>query len=222
LREIRIRTARPEDIDAILVLEVACYPVLSTIAQWQRRHLESHQNLFPDGQFVAEAGDRIVGLCATFITRSDIALRPHTFREITGRGLFTNHDPAGETLYGAEIMVHPEFRRRGIARRFYEARFELVRRLGLHYFVAGGRMPGYSEVAGEVPAEEYVRDVVEGRRVDRVLSAQLHSGLQVARVLSGYLSDPKSGGYATLLVWENPEFAMGTTLAPTEVSDVEN
>lgn len=202
---IEIRTARSEDIPAILQLEVACYPTLSKFAQWQAKHLESHQRVFPEGQFVAVDEGRVVGLCATFITRSDLALQPHTFREITGSGMFATHAPDGDTLYGAEIMVHPDARRQGVARRFYEIRFALVRRLGLRYFAAGGRIPGYLDVQGEVSPEQYVVDVVAGRREDRVLSAQLGSGLRVAGLLPGYLNDPRSGGFATLLVWDNPD-----------------
>ena len=41
------------------------------------------------------------------------------------------HDPDGDWLYGADIGVVPEYRRRGIARLLYGARHALVRRLNL-------------------------------------------------------------------------------------------
>jgi len=178
--------------------------VLSKIAQWRPEHLANHQRLFPEGQFVAVEGPRIVGTSSTFITRSDVGFAPHTFRQITARGTFADHDPSGDTLYGAEIMVHPDCRRRGIGSSLYAARFALARRLGLRYFVAGGRLPGYASVRDEMSIDAYVRDVVEGKTSDRVLSAQLRSGLKVAGILKDYLDDPNSANYATLLVWENP------------------
>lgn len=160
---------------------------------------------------VAQEGGRIVGFSACFLTDSKVALEPHTFREITGLGTFQTHRPGGDTLYGAEIMVHPEHRRHGIAKLFYRARFELARRLGVRYFVAGGRIPGYGDHKGRMSAEQYVAKVVSGELADRVLSAQLASGLKVRRILPNYLNDPKSLNYATLLVWENPEGAPRAT-----------
>jgi hypothetical protein len=38
----------------------------------------------------------------------------HTWYDITGYGMFTNHNPRGDTLYGADISTHPDFRRQGI------------------------------------------------------------------------------------------------------------
>lgn len=163
---------------------------------------------------VAEENGRLIGFSACFLTDGRRALRPHTFREITGSGTFDTHRPGGDALYGAEIMVHPDYRRRGIARLFYQARFDLARRLGVRYFLAGGRIPGYGERSREMSAEEYVAKVVAGELVDRVLSAQLASGLKVRGMLPNYLNDPKSLDFATLLVWENPELVSNRAAQP--------
>jgi GNAT superfamily N-acetyltransferase len=202
-----VREARRGDIPQILELQAAAYPVLASVSAWQAHHLESQQTRFPEGQLVVAIGGRVVGYSASFITTSDRAFQPHTFREITVRGSFEHHDPRGDTLYGAEMMVHPDERGQGIARSLYEARFDLARRLRLHYFAAGGRLPGYADVADDVDPATYVADVVAGKRTDRVLTPQLRSGLEVRGVLPDYLNDPKSRNYAALLVWTNPEFA---------------
>ncbi len=206
LAEIRIRRLAAEDFDEVLALQALAYPVLSTVAVWRREHLESHLRNFPEGQFVAEVDGRVVGHSASFLVRSRRALARHTFREITARGTFDSHDPEGDLLYGAEIVVLPDYRRRGIAKKFYEARFDLARRLRLHWFAAGGRLPGYAEVAGKWTPEQYVRRVARGDISDRVLSPQLRSGLRVVDVLPNYLDDPSSLNFASLLIWENPDF----------------
>lgn len=210
MSDVLLRRATLADVPRILTLEEACYPTLSTVSRWRPELLESHQRRFPGGQFVAVRTGLLVGHSACFRTRSELALRPHTFRDVTGRGTFDTHDRHGDVLYGAEIMVHPDHRRRGIARRFYETRLALARRLGVRYFVAGGRIPGYEQLAGEMRPDEYVRQVVDGAREDRVLTAQLRSGLRVQAVMPGYLNDRRSGGFATLLVWENPDLLTTT------------
>lgn len=198
-----VREARASEIPRILEVQRASYPLLSTVAAWSAVHLESHQRRFPEGQLVAVEGAEVVGHSASFVTTSERAFAPHTFREITARGTFETHDPTGDVLYGAEIMVHPSFRRRGIAKRLYARRFDLVRRLGLRWFVAGGRVPGFEAHRDGMAPAEYVERVVAGRIEDRVLSAQLKVGLRVHAILEDYLSDPRSGNVATLLVWEN-------------------
>jgi hypothetical protein len=67
---------------------------------WPPFFLQSHMNIFPEGQLIAEVDGRIVGSSSSLI----VSLRPdyaeHTWYEITGQGLFTNHDPNGDSLYG--------------------------------------------------------------------------------------------------------------------------
>ena len=66
-------------------------------------------------------------------------------------------------------------------------------------------MPGYGAVAGVLPAEEYVREVIDGRRTDPVLSVHLKDGWQVVRPIHGYLQhDIESGNWAAVIQWVNP------------------
>jgi GNAT superfamily N-acetyltransferase len=205
-----VRQAIPSDVPHLLKLQHDCYPTLSTIALWREEHLRQHMANFPQGQIVAAEGAKLVGHSASFLISSAIALKPHTFREITLNGTFGNHDPNGDTLYGAEIMVHPDYRRKGIGAKFYKYRFEIMRQFNAKYFAAGGRIPGYGSVKDQMTVEQYVEDVVEGRRTDRVLTPQLRSGLRVQSVMPNYLNDPNSNNYATLLVRDNPEHVPAT------------
>lgn len=202
---VEVRAAEAADVPGILAIQPVCYPNLSRISRWDERHLRRHQANFPEGQLVGVEGDQVVAASASFITTAAAAFRPHTFREITQAGTFDSHDPSGSVLYGAEIMVLPEFRGLGIARRIYEERYRLVSALGLDCFAAGGRVPGFSDVKDSISIEQYVEEVVEGKRVDRVLTTQLHNGLRVVGILPDYLNDPKSCNYAALLLWDNPE-----------------
>jgi GNAT superfamily N-acetyltransferase len=81
-------------------------------------HLLSHQRVFPQGQLVAEVGGRIVGAAATLIVdMGPDPLRPHTWSGITDSGYFLNHNPRADTMYGADIYVHPDVRGMGWGRR---------------------------------------------------------------------------------------------------------
>jgi hypothetical protein len=48
--------------------------------------------------------------------------------------------------------------------------------------------------------EEYVARVLKGELKDKVLTSQVRAGFEVRGILRGYLDDPRSRNFATLLV----------------------
>jgi GNAT superfamily N-acetyltransferase len=203
-----VRNTRPEDFAAITGL---CNEVYPFAPPWTSVQLESHLQVFPEGQFVAVdlTTQRVVGMAASLIVWWDDYDAHTSWRDFTDRGLFTNHDPVnGRTLYGAEIMVRPSRQGAGIGKKIYKARRELVERLGLLRIRAGARLRGYHRHTKRMSAEEYVIRVVRGELRDATLSFQLKQGFHVLAVVSGYLQhDPESLGYAAVIEWLNPRVA---------------
>lgn len=202
------RTARYTDIAGLHELYESAYPLLAEEGiRWKDEQLENHQKVFPDGQILAEIGGQIVGAIASLIVDFGAnAYRQHTYNGITDSGYFHNHDPQGDTLYGADVYVHPDFQRGGVASGLYECRRELCRKLNLRRIIAGGRISGYSSLAERMTPDEYVRQVENGERQDPVLSFQLHQGFVVRGILRNYLPDKRSGNNATLIEWINPDY----------------
>jgi ribosomal protein S18 acetylase RimI-like enzyme len=192
---------RVGDVPRLLELEAASFPAFPPDRRWRPEQLEAHLRVFPAGQWVAEARGAILGSCTNLRLRLEDALCPHRWTEITGHGMLTTHRPDGDTLYGTEIMVHPDARRQGIAKRLYQTRKDYVIKQGLRGFVSGGRIPGYERFADHMTAQEYVARVIAGLVEDRVLTPQLKAGMRVVGVLDNYLTDPRSRNHATLLLW---------------------
>ena len=103
-----VRNAETRDIPGIREVSERVY---GTGMGYSSSEILGQINRFQDGQFVAEYEGRIVGYCATFMISSDVALKPHTWNEITGVGFAARHDPDGDMLYGMDVMVHPDYRR---------------------------------------------------------------------------------------------------------------
>lgn len=216
--EIFVRPTRPEDFEAITRLSRITYP---DDPPWQTTHLASHLRVFPEGQLVAveartagpsntgedSAGqETVVGMAASLILSWDDYEIQDGWRDFTDHGMFTNHDPEGRTLYGAEVMVHPHWQGRGVGSKIYDARRRLAQRLGLWRIRAGARLRGYHRVADRMSAKEYVEQVVAGELRDPTLTFQLNRGFRVLHVVSGYLrADPESLGWAAVIEWLNPE-----------------
>ena len=123
---------------------------------------------------------------------------------MSASGTIENHDPEGDTLYGIEIQVDPEFQGMRLARRLYNARKQLARDRNLARIMIGGRLPGYAAVQEEMSAEDYVDAVHNSRLYDPVLTAQLANGFVVKQLIADYLpSDEDSAGWATHCEWVN-------------------
>jgi GNAT superfamily N-acetyltransferase len=208
LPQISVRNTQRTDFPGIIAM---CGEVYTSGAPWNEDQLTSHLRVFPEGQFVAveQSSQRVVGMAASLSVYWDDYDMKSSWRDFTDLGMFTNHDPVhGRTLYGAEVMVHPSMQGRGIGSRIYQARRDLVRRLGLLRIRAGARLRGYHAHSGRMSAEEYVIAVIRGNLKDPTLSFQLRHGFHVMGVVSDYLRhDPESLGYAAVIEWINPDIA---------------
>jgi len=219
---LQIRAVAPADIPHLVALNCAAYPdLIQDEVVWTEPQLRSHLVVFPEGQLVAELDGRPVGAISTLILHRDIdPLAKHTWLGVTDNGYFVRHDPGGDTLYLADIYVHPDAWGRGVGRELYAALRDMCRRLGLRRIVAGGRLWSYGDVALLMTPEAYVARVERGEMKDQVLVSQLRAGFKVKGILPGYLHDWRSRHFATLLEWQNPDYVARRTGAAASTRDV--
>ena len=205
LPAIVVRNTVAEDFDGITAMTRRVYPATPP---WSQAQLQSHLRVFPDGQFVAVDGDRVVGMSASLIVLWDDYDLDTSWRDFTAEGTFANHDPErGKTLYAAEVMVDPAYQGRGVGGKLYAARRALVKRLNLRRIRAGARLRGYHRYADRLSPREYADRVASGAIYDPTLSFQLKRGFKVLAVTSGYLRhDPESLGHAAVIEWLNPDY----------------
>jgi predicted amidohydrolase/ribosomal protein S18 acetylase RimI-like enzyme len=203
-RRVRVRKLAAGDYDSIVRLQRLCFPKMKT---WSPEQFESMLRIFPEGQLGVELDGELVGSCSSLILDFDLYSEWHDWAKISDHGYIKNHDPNGNTLYGIEIMVHPEHRGMRLARRLYDARKELCREKNLERMVIGGRIPGYQAQAAELTAAEYVERVQRKALYDPVLTTQVGNGFVVQRLIPDYLpSDEDSAGWATHMEWLNLAF----------------
>jgi ribosomal protein S18 acetylase RimI-like enzyme len=201
MAEIVIVNTQLDWIPQLVELQIVCYPTLADTSRFKAAHLESHLRVFPEGQWIALDGERAVGMSAGFLYTFDFEHAHHSFDEIIDYGFFTRHDPQGEHFYGADVSVHPAYRRRGIGRRLYDARKALVRQRGLRGIVTGAMIPGYVHYKAAMDAQVYVEQVVAGEIFDPTLSMQLRQGFRVRGLLPNYLLDRATDGWSVLIEW---------------------
>ena len=195
-----IASTGPEHAGPLAALQELCFPTLAPEQRFVAAHYRKHLELFPEGQFVALDGDRVVGGTSTCRLHFDFNHVGHSFDDVIQGGWLTSHEPDGDWLYGADISVHPDHRGRGLARGLYAARQHTVRRLGLEGQVTAGMMRGYGAVKDRMSAEAYYRGLANGSINDATLSAQMKIGFELRGLLPHYVHDPVCDDYAVLIV----------------------
>ena len=202
-KKIRVRPMRIEDYEDLAALQLKCFPGMKP---WLKEQIQSQLALFPEGQVVVELQGRLVASSTSLIVDFSEHREWHEWRTISDNGYIRNHDPEGDTLYGIEIMVDPEFRGMRLARRLYEERKKIAIRRNLARIMIGGRIPGYHAHADKLSAKQYVERVVDKKLVDPVLTAQLANDFVIKGLIKDYMpADKESCGYATFLEWANLE-----------------
>ncbi|MCO6431229.1 MAG: carbon-nitrogen hydrolase family protein [Deltaproteobacteria bacterium] len=209
-KKIKVRQLRLEDFQKVVDLQLKCFPGMKP---WSLEQFESQMKIFPEGQIGIVYNSKLVASSSSLIVRFDHYHEWHNWKEISDAGFIRNHDPRGDTLYGIEIMVSPEVRGHKLARRLYDARKQLAKKLKIRKIIIGGRIPGYSRFADKMSAEEYVKQVINKRLTDPVLTVQVANGFEVTGLIPNYMpNDKESLGYATSCEWINPDYVIDESL----------
>ncbi|GAB4429566.1 MAG: bifunctional GNAT family N-acetyltransferase/carbon-nitrogen hydrolase family protein [Anaerolineae bacterium] len=205
-KSIKVRRWTAADIAAVVACHKAAYPDYPEDGgHYNARSYQLQFDAFPQGQFLAELDGRVIGYATSIIVQLDDDTQ-YTYPEITGAGSFSSHTPAGDTLYGADIAVHPDFRGLGVSKLLYKKRKQLMKQYNLRRAIAHGRIPGYSDFVGQLTAHEYVTAVKQGRLQDPALNAHLNAGYDVKGVLLDIVADESSLNHCTFLEMPNPDY----------------
>ena len=206
-RDIIIRKTFLEDIPKIINLQKESFPYLAKYGNiWHESELQNHLRIFPEGQCVADLNGQIIGSATTLIVMLEPEYKDHSWKEITSDGMITNHDPRGDSLYGADISTHPKYRHEHIGKNLYDFRKEIVKKLNLRRMIGGGRLFNYCDHAANMTALEYAQRVIKGELRDPVLSFELENGFRFIKILPNYLDDVRSLNYASFIEWLNPNY----------------
>lgn len=203
-KKLIVRTADFKDVMEILDLTNRVYKDMPGYTEEMIRGQLTH---FPEGHLVAEMNGKVVGYSASLRIDGKKVLKKHTWKEATGGGFGSTHDPTGDYLYGYETCVDPKFRRHRIGQRFYNMRRDLVKYDRLKGIVFGGRIPNFYKKKNKVKdVFDYVAQVIDKKIVDPTLSFQIRNGFEILGVIDQYIpSDRESGGHAVHLLWRNSE-----------------
>ena len=123
---------------------------------WEKHQLKKLIDIFPDGQVAIKVNGEIAGCALAILIDENKYSDSHTYLEVTGNYTFDTHDPEGDTLYGVDVFIRPEYRGLKLGRRLYEYRQQMCESMNLKSIVFGGRIPNYHKFSDELKPREYI------------------------------------------------------------------
>lgn len=210
IQNVELRLLTLEDYQELKTVMINSYQTMPE-SYWKEHHIKTLISIFPEGQVLIMVNDKIAGCALSIIVDYKKYEDFHTYREITADYSFKTHTMNGDTIYGIDLFVKPEFRGLRLGRRLYEYRKQLCERMNLKGIALGGRIPNYHKYSSEISPKEYIEKVRAREIHDPVLNFQLSNDFHPVKVLKGYLeADKSSQEYAVLLKWNNIYFEKPT------------
>lgn len=202
-QNIELTYLKPGDYEQIKQLMIDAYTSMSK-PYWEEKQYRLLLKTFPEGQIAVKVNGKIAGCALSLIIDSKQFDENHTYKEITGNYTFSTHTYNGDTLYGIDVFVSPDFRGLRIGRRMYDFRKDLCERMNLKTITFGGRIPNFHKYADKLTPKEYI-DKVKSREIeDPVLNFQMSNDFHPVQILKDYMTGDKgSNEYAVLLRWNN-------------------
>lgn len=204
LKKIKVRKLQLKDFEKVVQLQLSCFPKM---LPWKIEQFKSIIKLFPDGQICIEFNGDIIASSCSLILDSKLYNESSNWHELTDNGYIKNHTIGGDTLYGMEIMVHPDFRNMKLARRIYDIRKKIAVKCNVKKIAIGGRLPNFHKFKNKMNVYDYVNGVIDKKIFDPVLTTQVANGFSLIKILPDYLpNDQESCGFATYLEWTNFQY----------------
>ncbi len=209
----------PHMCKALEALELEAFPTADPADLYDEAELLILAAEFPEGSAIGFDGDQrdepvAVGLGVR--THFDFDNPQHNLKDFfRDAQTESGDDPTGTWYYGTDIVVRPDYRRRGIGKELYDLRKAICVDLNLEGIIAGGVIPGYADHKDTMSADDYVAKVVAGELYDPTLTFQVENGFEAPCALANYMRDPTVNDYASLIVWHNSEYVSPTTGSPS-------
>ena len=182
-KNIVLRKLKESDYESVVALQLKCFPYMKT---WSKEQFVSQISIFPEGQICIQFQKKIVASSSSLILDFSLYSEWHSWKDIADSGFIRSHTQNGNTLYGIEIMVDPEYRGFKLARRLC-CKKRNCKEAQSNAYDSWRNNSGYNKYSDKLTAREYVDKVVNKILFDPVLTTQISNGFVIKRLIPDYL-----------------------------------
>jgi len=202
-RKVKIRQAKISDVPRLLEIDKEIWPQFRANGEMFRGRIET----FPEGQFVAVVGSKVVGSVFTqLINYEDWKGKTFTWDEVTDSGtILRSHNPNGDSIYGVGLAVAKKFQGTSASRLLIMNSVCWTVQKNKLQILFGARIPGYHKHS-DIPVEVYIKTTRKGsnRLLDPELALYQRYEGEPVKPLPDYIEDRESLNFGVLVRWRNP------------------
>lgn len=192
-RDYIVRNARIEDLETLYELEDLCWGKLQTPQQQIKSRLE----IYPQGQFVLEKNDSVVGVIYSQRIKNCDLLHKQTMHTVHHL-----HDPSGEIVQLLAVNIHPQQQNLALGDQLLEF---MLQRCSV--------VNGVNKVVGVTLCKNYDHSIAFDKYIhkrneynliqDPILAFHESHGATIAHSIKNYRpSDEKNAGYGVLVTYD--------------------
>jgi predicted amidohydrolase/GNAT superfamily N-acetyltransferase len=197
-----VRPLRASDDADVRKLLAQAHPGMG--GAWLGGELAALREAFPEGQLGVEDRGKVVAASLAVMADAAALVGGRSLEEAADGRSFPRHVPEGDCLWGLGLVVHPDYRGRGLGRRLCGAAQELCERRNLQGILAAVPMPGRAAGASGPTPRQYIEGVRNGEIGDPALAFLLARDFHPKRVVGRPTPEGDSpGGAAVLIEWSN-------------------
>ncbi len=169
--------------------------------------IEIMSSLYPRGQIICTYKGKLIGANLSRIVPFDRYKENHTQLMCSDQNLFIDDAINGDSVYGLDVFVHPEYRYLKVGKTIVEKFIQNVYEDNFKCMMGISRIPDYIQYKNELTCEEYVQKILKGELVDKVLNFHLKCDAQIININPNFNPDDEaSDGYGVLLSYPNDNY----------------
>lgn len=183
--------------------------------------IELMSSLYPKGQLICTLEGKLIGANLSRIVPFDRYKENHTQVMCSDLNLFIDDAIQGDSVYGLDVFVHPDYRYLKIGKTIVEKFIQNVYEDNFKCMMGISRIPDYIHYKNKLTCAEYVQKVVDGELVDKVLNFHLKCNAQIININPNFnMDDIASDGNGVLLSYPNPHYNPNVKINKSEVISI--
>ncbi len=177
--------------------------------------MELLSELYPRGQIVCTLNGQLIGATLSRVVPSERFQQPHTQYDCIDLSTYVPDTAVGDSVYGLDVFVLPEFQNLKIARKIVTMLKKHVFEDNFRFFLGNSRVSGYHQYRDLMDCYAYFQLVKSRELYDPALSFHLSCGMEFVCINPEFnYEDAASAGLGIMMQQINNDYNPSLSIYP--------